>query len=80
MLICGHCGGLIKSLSDLAVHLRCEEKPQELVVIENTSTNSLEFLLKRLITEFQESEAGNSHEGIIGTSNFFDWYRRRNER
>jgi len=40
MLICGHCGGLVKSLSDLAVHLRCEEKPQELVVVENTSDNS----------------------------------------
>ena len=39
MLICGHCGGLVKSLSDLAVHLRCEEKPQALVVVENTSTN-----------------------------------------
>jgi len=39
MLICGHCGGLVKSLLGLAVHLRCEEKPQELVVVENTSTN-----------------------------------------
>lgn len=40
MLICGHCGGLVKSLSDLAVHLRCEEKPLPLVVVENTSTNT----------------------------------------
>ena len=40
MLICGACGGLVKSLSDLAVHLRCEEKPLPLVEVENTSTNT----------------------------------------
>ena len=49
MLICGHCGGLVKSLSDLAVHLRCEEKPQELVVVENTDVQQLQAKIAALI-------------------------------
>lgn len=40
MLICGHCGDTVKDLHGLSVHLRCEEKPLPLVVVENTSTNT----------------------------------------
>jgi len=40
MLICGHCGDTVKDLHGLAVHLRCEQKPLPLVVVENTSTNT----------------------------------------
>ena len=39
MLICGGCGATVKSLSDLAIHLKCEEKPLPLEEVKNT-TNS----------------------------------------
>jgi hypothetical protein len=40
MLICGHCGDTVKDLHGLWVHLKCEQKPLPLVVVENTSDNT----------------------------------------
>ena len=55
MLICGHCGGLVKSLSDLAVHLHCEEKPQELVIVENTDVQQLKAEIAALVIEIEDA-------------------------